>query len=157
MHLQKPCKQPACKTRSEHIKMLMVLNQLHSSVLQFTTSSPSCSSLPKVKSLALWLAPSFPPHHAPKFWLLMLTFSYFWWKQNCPVVCLVREGGLPYTCLLSRSTRGKILSEISTKYACTPGEMFGIPNRPPSISCWLLFSLFFTLISTFCLKWLCFF
>lgn len=121
-----PREQPACKTRSEHKMMLMVLNQLHTSISQFTTSSPSYRPLPKVTSLAFWLTPSFPP--AP--YILTSIFPpaatasdtqnlaanaavvlHFGGDTVVLVVWLCRGDHLQYTPLLCRSTGCRIAGD----------------------------------------------
>lgn len=163
-----PREQPACKTRSEHKMMLMVLNHLHTSISQFTTSSPSYSPLPKVKSLAFWLTPSLPPapYTLTPIFPLAATASdtqnlaanaavvlHFSGDTVVLVVCLRRGDRLQYTPLLCRCTSCRIAGDpFSQKF------VWKMPRHQergtgswallPAFSagcCILLFSLYFWL------------
>lgn len=143
---------------------------------------PYCSSqslphptvlCPKPNSLPSWegLGPSFPPHHAPslppflwlppwvipEFWLLTLMFSYIsvGIKLSCSLSC---QREWPSVHLPpEQQYQGKNPLRNFYKICLYIRRDVWHPQPSSKHFLWLLFSLFFILILTFCLKWLWFF
>lgn len=164
-----PRKRPAC-TRSELVKTLMVLHQLCVSLSRFTTSSPSHGPLPKVKSLAFWLAPSFPPASrilTPIFplaattgdtWNLVAAVAvvlHFSGDTVVLAVCLGMGDHLQNAQILYRCTSRRVTgSPFSQKFLWKmPGHQERGTSSPTLLAafslgcCFLLFSLYFWLFS----------